>query len=327
MPFASIPKQPQVVRLLQNALRRDTLAHAYIFNGPQGTGRKQTAEILAQALYCTELPDDACGECLACRTIAHRNHPDIHWIEPDGVNIKIDQIRELQRKFAYRSNHSGAKVYVLNEAERLNIQAANCLLKFLEEPTSKVVAILITDNGQALLPTIRSRAQWLNFLPMNPEWMLETLKNEGQPEALASSAVHLAAGLGAARELIQSNWFAETRNVMIQLAKETLTKLPDALLTIQNKVVKGEPAGHLMHLLDLWILWFKDLVRIKAGLNERIVYIDQSEWLRKQSAMRETEDWVYCMERLLELRKRLRYFANPQLGLENAAIEIQRGKL
>ncbi len=84
-------------------------------------------------------------------------------VAPDGASIKIEQIRELQKEFAYRATASGTKIYMLYHADKMTVQAANSLLKFLEEPTSRVVAILITENGNALLPTIQSRAQWIQF--------------------------------------------------------------------------------------------------------------------------------------------------------------------
>ncbi len=98
MPFTSIRGQQHAKRLLQNGLRSDTLSHAYIFTGPVGTGRKKMAFALAQAVYCTGMKDDACGTCLECRKVEHGNHPDLHWIEPDGASIKIEQVRELQKR-------------------------------------------------------------------------------------------------------------------------------------------------------------------------------------------------------------------------------------
>ena len=324
MQFAQIDGQIQAKRMLQNALRRRSLAHAYIFSGPPGTGRKRAAQALAQAVYCLNGTEEACGHCIECRKVGHGNHPDFHWVNPDGASIKIDQIRELQQRFAYRSAEARTKIYVLNEAEKMTVQAANSLLKFLEEPVSEVMAILITENGQALLPTIQSRAQWVSFVPLNPGDMARKLIGEGLPPALVRAAVHLASGLDAARELIQSNWFAETRNLVIQLAKETHSKLPSSLLTIQNKVMKSEANGHLPALLDLWVLWFKDLIQLRVERKEELVYIDQLETLTSLAYSSEIAAWVGCMERILEIRKRLRFHVNPQLGLENLAMSIHR---
>lgn len=329
MNFQSIPGQERTKRMLQNGLRSDKLSHAYIFAGPAGSGRKQMARAFVAALFCSRNADDGCGECLECRKLAHGNHPDLYWVEPDGANIKIDQIRELQQQFAYRSSSARTKVYVLNEADRLTVQAANSLLKFLEEPLTPAIAILITENGQALLPTIQSRAQWMAFLPLPPEQLKQTLLAEGLPTELVHVAVHLAAGVEAARELIQINWFAETRNVMIQLMKDVATK--DAagkqpyIVSVQQKVVKSEVAEHLDTWFDMAMLWYKDMIHVLCGRRQSIVYIDQTDWLAKHAFTRDVAGWIGCMERAMEARKRLRSNANVQLVLEQFLIAVKAG--
>jgi DNA polymerase-3 subunit delta' len=321
MTFQSIPGQDRAKRLLQNALRTDKLSHAYIFAGPAGSGRKRMARAFVQALFCSEGTDEACGRCLECRKLEHGNHPDLHWIEPDGASIKIDQIRELQQQFAYRSA-SGMKVYVLNEADKMTVQAANSLLKFLEEPQSPSMAILITEKGQALLPTIQSRAQWVPFAPMAPEQMKEALLAEGHPRELVHAAVHLASGLDAARELIQINWFAETRNGMIQLMKDVANQTSVAV-SVQQKVMKTEIAEHLDMLLDMLLLWFKDMIQIAVGRKSHLVFVDQAEWLAQHSFSRSIGGWLACMDRTMEARKRLRSNANAQLVLEQLLIGVR----
>ncbi|GIP41380.1 DNA polymerase III subunit delta' [Paenibacillus sp. J31TS4] len=325
MSFDTIPGQAQAKRILQNGLRRDKLSHAYIFSGPSGSGRREMAKTLAQAVYCTERKDDACGQCLECRKVEHGNHPDLIWIGPDGASIKIDQIRELQKGLAYRSTGSRTKIYIAEEADRMTVQAANSLLKFLEEPGTDVMAILITENGHALLPTIRSRAQWIPFVPMPAPAMAAALQEEGFPAALVQVAVQLVAGLGAARELLGTNWFAEARNVMIQLAKEVDGRFPAALLTVQNKVIKTELQEHLDTFLDLGTLWFKDMVRLSCGQKDQIVYIDQVDWMSRQAIGREPGYWIRGMERTIETQKRIRSHANPGLALEKWLIDIQEG--
>jgi DNA polymerase-3 subunit delta' len=325
MSFQSIIGQELGKRMLQNGLRDKKLSHAYIFNGPIGSGRREMATVLAQAVYCSELVDDACGRCLGCRKVEHNNHPDFYWVEPEGTSIKIDQIRELQKEFAYRSTASQTKIYVLYEADRMTIQAANSLLKFLEEPLSDVIAILITENGNALLPTIKSRSQWVPFVPAAPMEMARLLLSEGLPHALVAPAVRITAGIGAAKELIQANWFAEARNVVIQLAKEMITRFPAALITVQQKIIKSELSDHLNTLLDLFILWLKDMVHLHIGRKENIVYIDQLEWMSAHAITHEISYWVKAIEYTVEMQKRLRFHANTQLAFEKLLIDIQGG--
>ncbi|KRE67633.1 DNA polymerase III subunit delta' [Paenibacillus sp. Soil750] len=323
MSFQAIPGQAAAKRLLQNGLRQDRLSHAYIFSGPVGTGRSEMAVALAKAIYCQNGTDDACGECLECRKVEHGNHPDLHMVAPEGASIKIEQIRELQKEFAYRATASGTKIYVLYHAEKMTVQAANSLLKFLEEPNSRVVAILITENGNALLPTIQSRAQWIQFTPMAREQMVLTLLEEGLPAALVQPAAHVTAGLQAARDLIAANWFAEMRTVMLQLAKETLTRFPTSMITVQQRIVKTELADHVSALFDLLILWFKDMVQLRLERRDKLVYNDQLDWMSSLALSRDVSVWVRMMEQAVDLQKRLRSNANSQLVIEKMLVEMQ----
>src|SRR5690606_29783848 len=134
MSFQRIPGQEQAKRILQSGLTGNKVSHAYIFHGPAGTGKKALAMAFAKGLLCERRGADSCGECLACRKVDSGNHTSLHLIAPDGASVKIDQIRELQKQFAYRqSAGSGPQVYIVEEADKLTTQAANSLLKFLEE--------------------------------------------------------------------------------------------------------------------------------------------------------------------------------------------------
>jgi len=144
---------------------------------------------------------------------------------------------------------------------------------------------------------------------------------------LVRAAVHLAAGLDAARELVQAKWFAEIRNVMIQLAKESQDSLPSALLTVQNKIMKSEAANNLPAMLDLWLLWYKDLLYVAAGREDRVVFTDELDWLKKHAFIRGKSEWIFCMEQIVELQKRLRFHVNAQLGLEHLVIRLQKACL
>ena len=108
MSFQDIIGQDTAKQLLQGGLRRNEISHAYIFSGPPGSGQMEMAMAFVQALFCTRGGDDACGECLECRKVLHGNHPDLSTVKPDGATIKIDQIRDLQRIFSYRSERKSA---------------------------------------------------------------------------------------------------------------------------------------------------------------------------------------------------------------------------
>lgn len=323
MSFQDILGQEDAKRLLQNALRNDRVSHAYLFSGPSGSGQMQTALTFAQAIFCTESPDNACGECLECRKVEHGNHPDLTVLRPDGASIKIDQIRELQRLFSYRSEGVNPKVYIIDEADKMTMQASNSLLKFLEEPSAPVVGILISDNGRALLPTIQSRTQRIPFGPLHPEMMLQALADEGISAALARCAVSLTSGLEGCRQLLAQNWFAEMRNLVLQLAKESLGKGSSAVATAGVKLFKTGLGEHLDTLFSMFHLWFKDMLYFLYRKHESIVFIDQLDFISRHARQRTTEQWVSYMEYAVESKRKLRSNANAQLCLEQFLIRLE----
>lgn len=322
MSFNDIIGQDVVKQMLQNGLRKENVSHAYLFSGPAGSGQMKTALTFAQAIFCTECKDDACGHCLECRKVEHGNHSDLHLISPDGATIKIDQIRALQRVFSYRSESKNPKVYIIDQADKMTNQAANSLLKFLEEPPIPAVAILIAENGQAMLPTIQSRSQRILFSSLSPEMMFQVLSDEGYPSPLIRCAIHLSSGLEGCRELLEQNTFAEIRNVVLQLGKECIGKGSSPFITAGTRLFKAGLSEHLDILFNLFHLWFKDMLYVQYERHESIVFIDQLEFLTSHASIRTTAQWVSYMDLAAECKKKLRYNVNAQLCLEQFLIGI-----
>src|SRR5699024_7684752 len=128
---------------------------------------------------------EPCHQCHDCKRVESGNHPDLHWIEPEGQSIKKEQIDHLQKEFMYSGLESNKKIYVVKQAETLTLNAANRILKFLEEPNRETTAILLTENGQSIISTIRSRCQVLDLAPLNPIQFQQQLMNDGISEANA----------------------------------------------------------------------------------------------------------------------------------------------
>lgn len=319
-------QQWKAEKLLKNAIKENMISHAYLFSGPNGTGKLAAANRFAKAIFCLAQKDgEACNSCHECRKFENGNQQDLHYITPEGQSIKIDQIRQLQRDLSYRTTSSQRTVYIIEQAEKMTIQAANSLLKFLEEPTSPVVAILITSNVQAVLPTIRSRTMTVPFSPLRPKQMLEILLEEGATSTLARTAVHLTSGIDGARSLLEKNGFAEIRSLVIQLGKESVTKYTQAMVTAQQKLFKSEYADQITLVLQLLILWYKDMTQFQAGRQDSIVFTDQLEWISAHAFTRSFSSWIACMEAVLEADKRIRANVAPQLAFEQLLVKLQEG--
>ena len=128
----SLIKRLDAVEYLKQSIEHGRLAHAYLFEGEKGTGKHQESLWLAKRLYCTNVKDnEPCHACINCLRIENNEHPNVHQVTPDGQTIKVDQIRQLQTEFAKRGFEAGRQIFILSDAETMNVQAANSLLKFL----------------------------------------------------------------------------------------------------------------------------------------------------------------------------------------------------
>ncbi|MCK5913233.1 MAG: DNA polymerase III subunit delta', partial [Desulfuromusa sp.] len=215
MTFDSIIGHEQQKRILLRALDRQRIAHAYLFEGAEGIGKRMVALAFIRALLC--LRGIGCGECSACLKVDHNNHPDIHFLEAEGANLKIDQIRSLQQKLSLRPLEGNYKTCLIDGADYFTPGAANALLKTLEEPQPGTLIILLAGQPEKLLPTIRSRCQRLPFSRLSKQQLAALLEqkldlNSTESSVLAAlSEGSFKKALGANREI-----FLEKRIKLIQ---------------------------------------------------------------------------------------------------------------
>lgn len=176
--------QPVVMKIFSKSVRENRLSHGYLFEGTRGTGKKRTALWLAQSLFCLESTETelACGKCTNCTRIASHNHPDVHLLEPDGASIKIDQVRALKQELSKRGMESDQKVVIIYDAEKMTVQSANSLLKFIEEPEGGLLLLFLTTNPGQILPTIQSRLQPVTFKSLTFDSLLASLTAAGISE-------------------------------------------------------------------------------------------------------------------------------------------------
>lgn len=177
--FEQILGNKKITEQLTNSIKIGNISHSYLFLGTQGIGKKMIAKEFAKMILCTS-EDKYCGVCKSCIEFDTDNNPDFSIIEPDGNSIKIDQIREFQKKVSEKPIISQRKVYIINDSDKMTVEAQNCLLKTLEEPPEFVTIILVGTNENAFLSTIKSRCMILHFEEISEEEILKYLEENYQ---------------------------------------------------------------------------------------------------------------------------------------------------
>lgn len=224
MSFSSIQDQRVPLRLLRNMLTRNRIPNALLFWGPSGVGKRLTALQFAKAIFCENHVDDACGTCLPCRKLDHGNHPDLHTVAPIKKSriIDVEAIDGIIEMASLRPFESEWRVFIIREADRVGVPAQNHLLKTLEEPPGKSVFILVTENPQFLLPTIRSRCQRVRFGSLTPETVKSILLRERDiSDEEASSVAAVARGQASrALDLVDSDKRAVIFDVVTRLSND-----------------------------------------------------------------------------------------------------------
>lgn len=326
MAFSDVVGQEKIAHMFRSALKRGRLGHAYVFSGPDRRGMKQMALELSKAINCTAAGEEACDRCVNCVRIAHGNHPDVHVIAPDGKSVKIEQMRTLQRRAAYHAMEAAMTVVIIEAAETMTLQAANSLLKFLEEPADKVIAILLTENSHALLPTVVSRCQFVPFQYVPSEKLSEQLIDEGMARERAAAAARLASGLEEARQLAKETWFASAMQLTTQLTHAMCEGAGKALIVVQEQLMKSEVGRtHLESFLDLMILWYRDMLNIKLGCSQPLTFLEQTDDLKQQVTKWTEPGLVHAIENLIFAKRELKAHVAPQLVVEGWVLSVQEG--
>lgn len=319
--------QPNVVRMLKNSILKDRIAHAYLFEGGRGTGKKAVGIQLAKSFFCiNKTGAEPCNSCIECRRIDSGNHPDVHFLSPDGLSLKKEQIKDLQKEFSKKSVESKGKIYIIEHADKMTNQAANSLLKFLEEPGGQTIAVLLTEQVQQIIPTILSRCQILNFRPLTSELLLQKLLEQDVPAHLGKVVASLTNNINEALEIISDDWFAQARNIVIQLNEVLLKRGHHALLFLHEHWLSHFKEKEQLSVgFDLLLLWFKDLLYIQIDEEKSLIFIDQRELLEAQSMRFSQKKIIDDLTAILEAKKRLNANANPSLLMEQLILKLQEG--
>jgi DNA polymerase-3 subunit delta' len=326
MPFSDVIGHERAKALLQAAMARDRLAHAYLLYGTERIGKRLLAIRLAQALLCEAISvsseKDGCSQCRGCRQIEAQTHPDFMFISPDpelaNPQIKIEQIREIEQQLIYRPLIGDRKICLIDDADRLTIGAANALLKTLEEPPDHSLFLLITSRVSALPATIRSRCQTVRVTPpARTQIEAAVILRRNLPPADARFLAILSEGqLGRALE-----WDVEEEKIRRQELASLLTPSrlgsASAVLTTAETLAKSDRAPEALEWLQCWL---RDmLVRAVNGTSDDML---DSEHLSAPSTV-DVDTVLDILEEIETLERHGHRHLNLQMALENILLRVR----
>ncbi len=277
--FRSVIGHHKVIEHLKESIRSGHVNHAYIFEGANGVGKRTVARIFAAALQCREGGDEPCGHCVSCMQMDSGNQPDVAWVTHEKAIISVGDIRDqLCNVVPVKPMTGPYRIFIVDEAERMNEEAQNALLKTLEEPPSYAVIMLLTNNAEALLQTIRSRAVTLAMLPAPEkeltEWLME---REKLPDYRARLAAAYAGGSpGAALACARSEDFRQQRETVATIMKAIATMREDRMAQFAKEFAGAKDTQE--SILGLMLVWFRDVLERKAvGAKARLMYQDDGD--------------------------------------------------
>ena len=324
--FKDIIGQEQLKKHFQNALSTKKISHAYIINGESKAGKEFIANIFAMALQCEKGGTQPCQECHSCKQALSGNQPDIiHVIHEKPNTISVDDIRSrINNDVGIKPYSSPYKIYIMNEAEKMTVQAQNAILKTLEEPPEYAVIILLTTNVNSLLPTILSRCVVLNMKPVPDELVRKFLMEEMQvPDYKAEVCVAFARGnIGKAKALASSEDFENVKNEALSLLKYIQDMELHEIVAAIKKI--GEYKLEVNDYLDIMAIWYRDVLLFKATNDvNHLVFREEIGTLRRIAGRSSYEGIEAIIEALEKAKNRLNANVNFDLTMELLMLTIK----
>jgi len=324
--------QSRVVSLLQRSLERGSIAHAYLVAGPPHVGKMTLALELAQALNC-QGEGPPCGVCDSCQKIASGKHADVQIIglnSNGATEISIDQIREIQHSSNLPPFEGRHKVFIIDGAELMSTEAANCLLKTLEEPAAGVIFILLTTSGGVLPATVVSRCQQLELPPLPASEVENVLSQRwGVEQQRAGLLARLCHGcLGWAILAASDERLLQQRAERIEGLLDIIGGDYESRFAYVNQLVTwfSQSRGLVREILDLWLDWWRDLLLVKLGSNSAITNIDHEATLVDIAKSYRLKQIRAVINGIQATGEQLRQNANPRLAFEVLMLSIPPGR-
>ena len=277
MSFKEVIGQDTAIKILQNSLQENRRGISYLFYGPSGVGKSFTAKQFAKSLNCQLKALDSCDQCVPCLKSDKLEYPDLHWLDlqKDAENLKIEQIRQVQSSINFKPFEGRVKVFVINNAQAASEEAANCLLKVVEEPPLDSVVILIASNQRAVLPTILSRCQKIKFVPLRKNQVKEILKQGCSLEPWQSDYLtsYCDGKIAQAISLSRGNFLTKRKSILDTFLHPALSTIEASDWARKGGVHSRSgleefftDKDHGIQALSILMSYFRDVMFVKLGM-------------------------------------------------------------
>ncbi|MCD4705739.1 hypothetical protein K8R61_01520 [bacterium] len=315
-----------IIKFLQDSIVLNKIGNAYIFFGQEHLGKFLMAKCFIQSLLCDKKNGFFCNDCMSCKEFTRKIYPDFYEIglEEGKKNISIEQIREISNKIKNSSFSGNYKIVLIKGAHNLSLQAANSLLKVLEEPKGKTVFILISDNLQGIPLTVRSRSQIINFKPVDPKEILAFFPDKEKIKEIVysvNSRPSLAISYTQNTDLF--NNYKVSVNDFLNIFDLSINQKLDY---IEGKIGKEkvflEKTKMTNSILDIWMSVFRDLLLVMNFSQNQVSNVFAINNLKNLSVKYSVKKTIDCIDKITQAKKYLRNNVNQQLILENLILSF-----
>lgn len=324
--FSDIYGYDKIKEHLQEAIRTGKVSHAYIINGGLGAGKKMIAGIFAKTLQCEEGGTQPCGSCHSCVQADSNSQPDIIWVHHEKpASIGIDDIRQqVVTDMQIKPYGSRYKIYIIDEAEKLTVQAQNALLKTIEEPPAYGIVIMLTTNADIFLQTILSRCVLLDLKPVSKELVIDYLKkNYDISNNEAEFAANFAQGrIGRAKTIVESSEFAQLKLDVLHLVRNVKDMTVSEVISLVKDVTKYKLT--IDDYLDLLAMWYRDVLIFKSTNNANLImFNDEVLLIKSQASVISYEGIEDILKSIDKVKVRLKANVNFDLVIELLMMAIK----
>ncbi|NLP16205.1 MAG: DNA polymerase III subunit delta' [Clostridiales bacterium] len=323
--FSQIIGHESIIKHLQNAIKSGKTSHAYIFHGEDGMGKKSLSFVFAKTLQCNEKSVQPCNKCKSCKQADSENHPDIMWITHEKLSIGVDDIRtQINADILVKPYQSRYKIYIIDEADKMTENAQNALLKTIEEPPEYAIILLLACSTQSLLPTILSRCVVLDLKPIDKQLIKEHLMEKLQiPDYVAEIAAGFCGGnVGKAIKYASSDDF--------EIKKEDIFHILRYIDEMEHhEIIAGiktisENKSSVYDYIDLMMLWFRDVLMLKATNDPNLLlFKDEFQTIKKQAKIRSYDRIENIIKALEEAKDKLKANVNFDITIELMLLSIK----